>query len=77
MRVNYLTEWQHDAPGWINAEGAALKQKNIPSIRGNPALGEGSGDHRFDLAVCAGHLTGWQGVLTPPSIAFSPSAGRS
>jgi hypothetical protein len=33
-----------------------------------------AGDHRFDLAVCAGHLTGWQGVLTPPSIAFSPSA---
>jgi hypothetical protein len=31
----------------------------------------------FDLAVCAGHLTGWQGVLTPPSIAFSPSARRS
>ena len=27
-----------------------------------------------DLAVCAGHLTGCQGVLTPPSIAFSPSA---
>ena len=24
--------------------------------------------------VCAGHLTGWQGVLTPPSIAPSPSA---
>ena len=30
-----------------------------------------------DLAVCAGHLTGCQGVLTPPSIAFSPSARRS
>ena len=24
--------------------------------------------------VCAGHLTGCQGVLTPPSIAPSPSA---
>jgi len=36
--VNYLTEWQHDASGWINAEGAALRQKNIPSIRGNAAL---------------------------------------
>src|SRR5215471_12894597 len=31
----------------------------------------------FDLAVCAGHLTGWQGVLTPPSIAPSPSAACS
>jgi hypothetical protein len=31
----------------------------------------------FDLALCAGHLTGWQGVLTPPSIAPSPSARRS
>ena len=31
-------------------------------------------DHRCDLAVCAGHLTGCQGVLTPPSIALSPSA---
>ena len=29
------------------------------------AGGEGSGDH-------PGHLTGCQGVLTPPSIAFSP-----
>jgi hypothetical protein len=28
------------------------------------------------IAVCAGHLTGCQGVLTPPSIAFSPSAHR-
>jgi chaperonin GroES len=35
------------------------------------AGGEGSGDHGFDLAVSAGHL---EGVLTPPSIAFSPSA---
>ena len=33
------------------------------------AGGEGSGDHGFDLAVCAGHLTGWQGALTPPFIA--------
>jgi hypothetical protein len=41
------------------------------------AGGEGSGDHGFDLAVCAGHLTGCQGVLTPPSIAPSPSARRS
>ena len=31
----------------------------------------------LDLAVCAGHLTGCQGVLTPPSIAPSPSARRS
>src|SRR5215470_4859625 len=38
---------------------------------------EGSGDHGFDLAVCAGHLTGWQGVLAPPSIAPSPSAACS
>jgi len=30
---------------------------------GAGAGGEGSGDHRFDLAVCAGHLTGCQGVL--------------
>ena len=28
----------------------------------------------LDLAVCAGHLTGCQGVLTPPSIAPSRSA---
>jgi hypothetical protein len=41
------------------------------------AGGEGSYEHRFDLAVCAGHLTGWQGVLTPPSIARSPSAACS
>jgi hypothetical protein len=25
--VNYVTEWQHDAPGWINVEGAVLRQK--------------------------------------------------
>ena len=31
----------------------------------------------LDLAVCAGHLTGCQGVLTPPSIAPSPSAACS
>jgi hypothetical protein len=30
---------------------------------------KGSGDHGFDLAVCAGHLTGCQGVLTAPFIA--------
>jgi len=30
---------------------------------GNLPAGEGSGDHSFDLAVCAGHLTGCQGVL--------------
>src|SRR6516162_7160558 len=40
---------------------------NLPAeARGGGAGGEGSGDHSFDLAVCAGHLTGWQGVLTPP-----------
>ena len=38
------------------------------------AGGEGSGDHGFDLAVCAGHFTGCQGVPTPASIAPSPSA---
>ena len=30
-----------------------------------------------DLAVCAGHLTGCQGVLTAPFIAPSPSAACS
>jgi hypothetical protein len=38
------------------------------------AAKEGSGDHRCDFAVCAGHLTSCQGVLTRPSIAPSPSA---
>src|SRR4029077_13763495 len=28
----------------------------------------------FEAAGLAGHLTGWQGALTPPSIAVSPSA---
>ena len=36
-----------------------------------------SGDHGSYLTVCAGHLTGGQGLLTPPSIAPSPSARRS
>ena len=54
------------------AQGVKLGR---PKIDG--AGGEGSGDHRFDLAVCAGYLIGCQGVLTPPSIALSPPVAKA
>src|SRR4029077_839702 len=45
--------------------GARRRYCNSCIWRSGRAGGEGSRDHGFYLAVCAGHLTDCQGVLTP------------
>jgi hypothetical protein len=59
-------------PGGQHQTGMTRTRWHAAPGRGEAS--EGSGDHSFDFAICAGHLTGCQGVLTPPSIAPSPAA---